>query len=61
MISREPGEAAREPASGSNLMISREPGEALGEARPQCGFSDELPVPYMFEQELATCEAKEKR
>jgi len=60
--SREPGEAPCErSASGSNLMISREPGEALGEARPKCGFSDELPVPYMFEQELATCEAKEKR
>ena len=50
VISREPGEG-----SASN------PGEALGEARPKCGFSDEHPVPYMFEQELATCEAKEKR
>ena len=56
VMSREPGEG-----SASNLTISREPGEALGEARPKCGFSDEHPVPYMFEQELATCEAKEKR
>ena len=50
VISREPAEAA----SGSNGMISREPGEAL----PKCGFS-EHPVTYMFEEELATCEAKE--
>ena len=54
VMSREPGEG-----STSNLTISREPGEALGEARPKCGFSDEHPVPYMFEQELASCEAKE--
>ena len=60
VISREPGEAPSE-GSASNLTISREPGEALGEARPKCGFSDEHPVPYMFEQELATCESKEKR
>ena len=60
VISREPGEAPSE-GSASNLTISRESGEALGEARPKCGFSDEHPVPYMFEQELATCEAKEKR
>ena len=40
-------------------MIACKPGEAQGEAPPKCGFSDELPVPYMFEQELATCEAKE--
>ena len=51
VISREPGAAAREvPASGSNGMISCEPGE--------CGVS-EPPGPYMFEHDLATCEAKE--
>lgn len=51
VMSREPGVAAREvPASGSNGMISREPGES--------GVS-EPPAPYMFEQDLATCEAKE--
>ena len=55
VISREPGVAAREQlASRANGMISREPGEAL----PKCGVS-EHPGPYMFEQDLATCEAKE--
>ena len=57
VVSREPGEAPGE-GSASNLTISRESGEALGEARPKCGFS-EHPDPYMFEQELATCETKE--
>ena len=51
VISREPSVAAREvPASVSNGMISREPGE--------CGVSEPA-APYMFEQDLATCEAKE--
>ena len=51
------GEAPGEGPSGRTGVISREPGEELGEARPKCAFP-EHPVFYMFEQELATCEAK---
>ena len=59
-----PGEAEA-PGEGPpvcNGVMPGEPVEELGEAQgSMCGFSDEHPVPYMFEQELATCEAKEKR
>ena len=49
---------AEAPAEGPPLcngVVRGEPVEELGEAEgSMCGFSDEVPVSYMFEQELAT-------
>ena len=56
-VGEAPGEAEA-PGEGPPLctgVMRGEPVEELGEAEgSMCGFSDELPVSYMFEQELAT-------
>ena len=56
-VGEAPGEAEA-PGEGPPLctgVMRGEPVEELGEAEgSMCGFSDEHPVSYMFEQELAT-------